>query len=325
MNPLGLRTRMEEWRTKLFEYREQRIHPLKDDKVLTSWNGLMIAALALGAKALQKPEYAKAAERAADFIWDKLRREDGRLLARYRDGESAIPAYVDDYAFLIWGLSELYEATGQAVYLERALTLKDGMLELFLDTEGGGFFFTGHDGEKLPVRSKELYDGAIPSGNSVAAKLLWKLSVITQDMELKEIAERTAAVLASAASEYPPGYAMYLQAHLGMVSGGREWVLSGKKKIPRCTPCSLRSSRPICRTQRSSLTGKGTAGRCSACCRIWLTNRRSAVKPPPMSAATSPAVPRLRIRKQSGSCWLPAAVRYSRIQQEQPAAISGCS
>lgn len=163
---------------------------------------------------------------------DKLRREDGRLLARYRDGEAAIPAYLDDYAFLIWGFSELYEATGQAVYLERALVLKDGLLELFHDTEGGGFFFTGHDGEKLPVRSKELYDGAIPSGNSVAAKLLWKLSVITQDMELKEIAERTAAVLASAASEYPPGYSMYLQAHLGMVSGGREWVLAGKKEDP---------------------------------------------------------------------------------------------
>ncbi|UQZ32177.1 hypothetical protein C2I18_00580 [Paenibacillus sp. PK3_47] len=230
MNPLGLKTRMEEWREKLFAYREQRIHPSKDDKVLTSWNGLMIAALAKGAKALQQPEYAKAAGAAADFIWDKLRREDGRLLARYRDGESAIPAYVDDYAFMIWGLTELYEATGQALYLERALVLKDGLLELFHDQDGGGFHFTGHDGEPLPIRSKEWYDGAIPSGNSVAARMLWKLSVITQDVELKAIAERTAAVLASAASEYPPGYSMYLQAHLAMISGGREWVLSGKRE-----------------------------------------------------------------------------------------------
>ncbi|MEK8214563.1 thioredoxin domain-containing protein [Paenibacillus sp. FSL L8-0463] len=232
MNPLGLRTRTDEWREKLFAYREQRIHPSKDDKVLTSWNGLMITALAKGAKALQKPEYAKAAAAAADFIWKKLWREDGRLLARYRDGESAIPAYVDDYAFMLWGLTELYEATGQALYLERALTLKDGLLELFIDEAGGGFFFTGHDGEELPIRSKELYDGAIPSGNSVAAKLLWKLSVISQDVELKAIAERTAAVLSSAASEYPPGYAMYLQAHLAMASGGREWVLSGKREDP---------------------------------------------------------------------------------------------
>ncbi|CAH1193911.1 hypothetical protein PAECIP111892_01348 [Paenibacillus auburnensis] len=233
MNPLGLKTRMEEWREKLFAYREQRIHPSKDDKVLTSWNGLMIAALAKGAKALQKPEYAKAAAAAADFIWDNLRRrEDGRLLARYRDGESAIPAYVDDYAFLIWGLTELYEATGQAVHLERALQLKDGLLELFIDEEGGGFFFTGRDGEELPIRSKELYDGALPSGNSVAAKQLLKLSVISQDVELKAVAERTAQVLASAAAEYPPGYAMYLQAHLALISGGREWVLSGKPEDP---------------------------------------------------------------------------------------------
>ncbi|WP_233183648.1 thioredoxin domain-containing protein [Paenibacillus sonchi] len=231
MNPLGLRTRMEEWREKLFAYREQRIHPSKDDKVLTSWNGLMIAALAKGAKALQKPEYAGAAASAADFIWHKLRRrEDGRLLARYRDGDAAIPAYLDDYTFLLWGLTELYEATGQAVHLERALTLKDGLLELFADQERGGFFFTGHDGEELPIRSKELYDGALPSGNSVAAKLLWKLSVMTQDVELKTAAERTAAVMAAAASEYPPGYAMYLQAHLAMASGGREWVLSGKRE-----------------------------------------------------------------------------------------------
>lgn len=230
MNPLGLRTRMEEWREKLFAYREQRIHPSKDDKVLTSWNGLMIAALAKGAKALQKPEYAKAAIAAADFVWDKLRREDGRLLARYRDGESAIPAYLDDYTFMIWGLTELYEATGQSVYLERALTLKDGLLELFIDGENGGFFFTGHDGEELPIRSKEWYDGALPSGNSVAAKLLWKLSVMSQDVELKMVAEHTAAVMASAASAYPAGYAMYLQAHLAMASGGREWVLSGKRE-----------------------------------------------------------------------------------------------
>lgn len=233
MNPLGMKTRTGEWREKLFAYREERIHPLKDDKVLTAWNGLMIAALAKGAKALQKPEYAKAAAAAADFIWEQLRRrEDGRLLARYRDGEAAIPAYVDDYAFLIWGLTELYEATGQVLHLDRALQLKDGLLALFSDEEGGGFFFTGIDGEELPIRSKELYDGALPSGNSVAAKQLYKLSVITQDVELKAVAERTAAVLASAAGEYPPGYSMYLQAHLALLSGGREWVLSGKLEDP---------------------------------------------------------------------------------------------
>ncbi|BCG59750.1 thioredoxin domain-containing protein [Paenibacillus sp. URB8-2] len=232
MNPLALRTRIEEWREKLFAYREQRVHPSKDDKVLTSWNGLMIAALAKGAKALQKPEYAKAAGAAADFIWSRLRREDGRLLARYRDGEAAYPGYVDDYAFLIWGLTELYEATGTAVYLERALVLTDGLLELFTDEEEGGFFFTGKDAEQLPIRSKELYDGAMPSGNSVAVKTLWKLAAITQDVKLKGVAERTAAVLGKAAMKYPASYGMFLQAMLVMTSGGKEWVLSGKKEDP---------------------------------------------------------------------------------------------
>ncbi|ASA22365.1 hypothetical protein B9T62_17175 [Paenibacillus donghaensis] len=230
MNPLGLKTRMEEWREKLFAYREQRIHPLKDDKVLTAWNGLMIAALAKGAKVLQKPEYAKAATAAAEFIWKQLRREDGRLLARYRDGQAALPGYVDDYAFMIFGLTELYEATAQAMHLERALILKDGLLELFSDQEAGGFFFTGTDGEQLPLRTKEFYDGAMPSGNAVAAKVLWKLASITQDAGLKAVAERTAGVIGAAASSYPPGYAMYLQALLVMLGGGKEWVLSGKKE-----------------------------------------------------------------------------------------------
>ncbi|WP_025690176.1 thioredoxin domain-containing protein, partial [Paenibacillus zanthoxyli] len=229
--PQALRTRIEEWREKMFAYREKRVRPSKDDKVLTSWNSLMITALAKGAKAFQKPEYAKAAEAAADFLWNHLRREDGRVLARYRDGEAAHLGYVDDYAFLIWGLTELYEATGQAVHLERALQLKDGLLDLFQDEEEGGFYFTGKDAEQLPIRSKELYDGAMPSGNSVAVKVLWKLAVITQNVKLKGVAERTAAVLGKAAMKYPASYAMFLQGLLTM-SGGKEWVLSGKKEDP---------------------------------------------------------------------------------------------
>lgn len=232
MNPLGLRTRMEEWREKLYAYRERRVHPAKDDKVLTAWNGLMIAALAKGAKALQKPEYAQAAARAADFIWTKLRREDGRLLARYRDGEAAYPAYVDDYAYLLWGLTELYEATGQPEHLRRAIELKDGLLALFQDEERGGFFFAGTDGEELPVRTKELYDGALPSGNAVALRMLLKLSAVTQDAGLRETAIRTARLLAGAAGQYPPGYAMALLGVLELTQGGAEWVLAGKKGDP---------------------------------------------------------------------------------------------
>ncbi|MBY9081827.1 thioredoxin domain-containing protein [Paenibacillus sp. HN-1] len=232
MEPLALRTRMDEWREKLFAYREQRVHPSKDDKVLTSWNGLMIAALAKGAKALQEPEYAAIAEKAANFIWENLRREDGRLLARYRDGEAAHLGYVDDYTFLMWGLTELYEATGEAVYLKWALELKDGLLSLFLDEEEGGFFFSGRDAEQLPVRGKELYDGAMPSGNSVAVKTLWKLAAITQDVKLKGVAEQAAQVLARAAAKYPASYGMFLLSLLTLTDGGSEWVLAGRKDDP---------------------------------------------------------------------------------------------
>jgi len=228
LNVLALQTDLEEARQKLFEYREQRIHPSKDDKVLTSWNGMMIAALARGSKRLQKPEYAQAAVRAAEFIWNHMRREDGRLLARYRDGHAAYPAYVDDYAYLIWGLQELYEATGQTVQLERALVLKDQLIQLFWDSENGGFYFTGTDNEQLLTRTKETYDGAMPSGNSVAAWSLARLAAVTQDEELREYAARTVDAFAGTVKQYPPGYSMMLLAGMQLLKGTEEIVLAGK-------------------------------------------------------------------------------------------------
>ncbi|PIV85277.1 MAG: thioredoxin domain-containing protein, partial [Nitrospirae bacterium CG17_big_fil_post_rev_8_21_14_2_50_50_9] len=122
---------LEEARRKLFAARNQRVHPSKDDKILTDWNGLMIAALAKGSQALNRPEYAEAARRAADFLLDKMLRRDGRLLHRYRHGETLIQGYVDDYAFLTWGLIELYEATFDARYLRQALSLTEETLKLF--------------------------------------------------------------------------------------------------------------------------------------------------------------------------------------------------
>ncbi len=228
LNELALLTDLEEARQKLFDYREQRIHPSKDDKVLTSWNGMMIAALARGSKRLQKPEYAQAAMRAADFIWQHMRREDGRLLARYRDGHAAYPAYLDDYAYLIWGLQELYEATGQTVLLERALILKDQLIALFWDEENDGFYFAGNDSEQLLTRTKETYDGAMPSGNSVAAWTLARLAAVTQDEELRGYAERTLNAFAGTVKQYPSGYAMMLLAGMQMLHGTEEIVLAGK-------------------------------------------------------------------------------------------------
>ena len=129
----------------------------------------MIAALSKGAQAFDRPEYADAAKKAADFILKTMRDPSGRLLHRFRDGESALTADVDDYSFFIWGLLELYEAGFDVHYLQSALTLNDNFMAHFWDADGGGLYFTADDAEELLVRKKEIYDGATPSGNSVAA------------------------------------------------------------------------------------------------------------------------------------------------------------
>ena len=186
---------LEEARGKLFRARERRVRPHRDDKILTSWNALMIAALARGARVLGDEGYADAAEKAARFILRRMRREDGRLLARYRDGEAAILAFLDDYAFLAWGLMELYEATLRIDYLRQAADLTREMIDLFGDKEEGGFFFYGADGEELLTRPKEIYDGATPSGNSVAAYNLIRLARLLADPRLEEEAEAAASGL----------------------------------------------------------------------------------------------------------------------------------
>ncbi len=186
MSEAELRKSLEETRQKLFSSREKRIHPHKDDKILTDWNGLMIAALAKGAQAFDDSRYAEAAGRAVELILETLRSPDGRLLHRYRDGEAALTAHVDDYAFLIWGLIELYEATFKTRHLQIALKLNDDLLQHFWDDKAGAFYFTADDAEILLVREKEIYDGAIPSGNSVAAYNLLRLGRITANSDLEQ-------------------------------------------------------------------------------------------------------------------------------------------
>ncbi len=177
-------------RRKLFQYREKRVHPHKDDKVLTDWNGLMIAALSKAAQAFDEPEYSKSARMAAGFILDTMRTPEGRLLHRYRDREAAISAYADDYAFFIWGLLELYEATFETMYLSTALQLDQDFSKHFWDETQGGFFTTPDDGEELFIRQKEIYDGAIPSANSVAMMNLLRLGRITANSEFEQRAEQ---------------------------------------------------------------------------------------------------------------------------------------
>ncbi len=201
-------------RKKLFDYREKRVHPYKDDKVLTAWNSLMMAAMAYCGKTLGEEKYISSAEKCANFILQKLVRNDGRLLARYRDGEAAIPAYLEDYAFLVWGLLELYEATYNPVYLKKALDFNNKMLELFKDNNSSGLFLYGHDSEKLITRPKECYDGAIPSGNSVAVMNLLRIARITGQPEFEKEATSIIEHFSSVIKEIPIGHSYMLCGYL---------------------------------------------------------------------------------------------------------------
>ena len=222
-----LRERLESARCKLFDAREQRVHPGKDDKVLTDWNGLMIVALAKAAQAFDAPQYAAAAGRAADFILSTLRLNDGGLRHRWRQGEAAIHGYVDDYAFLIWGLLELYEATFEIGRLRAALDLNDYLIRHFWDEQGGGFFFSSDAAESLLIRQKEIYDGAVPSGNSVAMLNLLRLGLITEDRTLEEKAVRIGQAFAEELRQAPSAYAQLLQAVDFAVGPVHEIVIVG--------------------------------------------------------------------------------------------------
>ncbi|MEE9165951.1 MAG: thioredoxin domain-containing protein [Candidatus Neomarinimicrobiota bacterium] len=205
-----LRNRLNAARENLFQAREKRVHPFKDDKILTDWNGLMIAALAKGGRILGNDEYAHAARSAADFILDVLKTSEGYLLKRYRDGVASLPAHLEDYAFMVWGLLELYETTFEVSYLQQAVELTDTMIALFWDEEEGGFFFTSRNGEELIVRTKEVFDGAIPSGNSVAALDLLRIGRITGRSDLEEKAAAIGKVFSSQVKRYPPGHSQLL-------------------------------------------------------------------------------------------------------------------
>jgi uncharacterized protein YyaL (SSP411 family) len=193
----------------------------------------MIAALARAAQVLGEPAYAAAAARAADFVRARLTRDDGRLLARWRDGEAAHLGYLDDYAFLAWGMLELYEATFEADYLAEARRLTDESIRLFWDEEQGGNFFTGADAEPLLARAKEIYDGAAPSGNSVAALVLLKLSRLTGDGGYEARAERLFRAFAGSVSRLPSAHAQLLIALDFAVGPSREIVVAADLGDPR--------------------------------------------------------------------------------------------
>ena len=227
VEPTELEHLLGEARERLFEARERRIHPLKDDKVLTSWNGLMIAAMAKAHQAIGDQSFVEAARRGADFILAQLKAPGPRLYRRYRQGEVANPGYADDYAFLVWGLLELYEATFDLGYLEEAGELNRVMLELFWDEDHGGVFFTGREHEGLIARNKEIYDGAVPSSNSVAMLNLIRLGRMTGSPGLTEKATEVAKAFSKRIKAYPSAYTQFLGALEFMIGPSHEIVVVG--------------------------------------------------------------------------------------------------
>jgi len=209
VDPPVVQAALDRARPILFAAREHRVHPGRDEKVLTAWNGLMLRAFAEAAAVLDRADYRATAERAADFALATLRR-DGLLLRTYKDGQSKLNGYLEDYAFLADGLLALYEATFEPRWLTEARALADTMVAQFWDDTDGGFFDTGRDHEALIARPKSVFDNAIPAGNSVAIEVLQRLAVIYDDNEYTEKADRVLRSLWETMVRYPTGFGRIL-------------------------------------------------------------------------------------------------------------------
>ncbi len=194
---------------KLFNERQKRIRPLKDTKILTDWNGIVIKALAKAGKVFNNLNYIKETKATADFIIKNLYK-NGILLHRYKDGEAKINGNLDDYAFFIWGLLELYQATFEDKYLKYAIELTDKAISLFWDYEEGGFFFSSKDNKDILIRQKELYDGAYPSGNSIMYNNLVDLFKMTSNLKYKGYVESMEKLYSYPIKKVPFGSPMFL-------------------------------------------------------------------------------------------------------------------
>ncbi len=227
-SPQEIEKILAEVQKKLFAARLQRLRPHLDDKILADWNGLMISSFAFASRVLEEPKYLAAAQKAAEFILTKMKRTDGRLLHRYRKEEAAIPAYIEDYAFFIHGLIDLYEASFDPKYVSQAKQLCSEMIRLFWDETRGGFYLTGSDAETLILRPKEVYDGAVPSGNSIAALDLIRLGRLTMEKEFEKKAELLMSAFANGVSQNPSSYSQLLIALDFAIAPSKEIVISGK-------------------------------------------------------------------------------------------------
>ena len=194
----------------LFQAREKKIHPSKDDKVLVDWNGSMIAALARAGQVLGDAKYIEAAKKAADFLLKEMRTQNGKLYHRYAKGEKAVWGFLDDYANLTFGLIELYQAIFDETYLDTAVDLTKTMIAEFWDKENGGFYFTDANAEETIPRIKQTYDGATPSGNSVALLNLLKLARLSGDNSFEDYALKLIAAFSQEIKTQPLGHTFML-------------------------------------------------------------------------------------------------------------------
>jgi uncharacterized protein YyaL (SSP411 family) len=213
----------------LFEAREGRVKPGRDEKVITAWNGLMLESFAEGSAVLGREDYRAIAERNARFIGDQLT-ADGLLLHVYKDGRAKHAGFLDDYAFTVSALVTLYETTGEPGHLEAALRLTDRMVEEFWDEEEGGFYYNGRSGERLIVRQKDYFDNATPSGNSVAAESLLRLSALTGNEDYRRKAVNILRLVRDAVERYPSAF--------GHALGAMDFYLSKPTEIALITPAA---------------------------------------------------------------------------------------
>jgi uncharacterized protein YyaL (SSP411 family) len=226
-----LEKKIEKARLKLLVHREKRVYPHVDDKILTSWNGMMIVSLAKAGMVFHKEQYVKTAMTSLDFI-EKSLIKNGRIMARFRDGETKYNGYLDDYAYLIWGYITLYEATFQLHYVQKAKAYMDDAIKLFWDPEHGGFFQTGSDSEKLISREKEIHDGALPSGNGVMANLFVKLTTLTGEMDYLEKWEAMNFTFYEDLNKYASAGIFFIQSVLLTENPRKEVVVLGSENDP---------------------------------------------------------------------------------------------
>ena len=283
----------------LFAAREQRIRPARDEKILTAWNGLMLRSFAEAARVLKNDHYLQIAVRNANFLTTHLK-QNGRLLRTHKDGQSNLNAYQEDYAYLIDGLLALYEATFDERWFVEAQALADTMIALFGDENEGGFFFTSNDHEQLISRAKESYDNATPSGNSVAAHVLQRLALFTNDARYRDYAERTLKLLANQIARFPNAFGHLLcaldlalsQAHEIAIIGHRDATNTQAlvdavfsrywpNKVVACATPDQPSAIPLL-ADRTQIDGQATAYVChNYYCEAPVTDAAALAKPCP--------------------------------------------